>query len=236
LTQSKKKSLTTDPSKDEIVINQIIKKKKIVNNLIIKWTKMNLRDFPWRRDRTPYKVFISELLLQRTKSEQVEPIYEEFLRIFPDPTFIEPSKKNKIDRLLDKLGLLKRADMIIETFKAINNDYESKIPSLKHDLLALKGVGKYTASATLCFGFNQRIAILDANVYRIYNRLFGVKPKTKTVKNDKFLWEFCQKMLPKDNYIMYNYGLLDLGGMICKAKAPKCNLCPLNSICKYYSS
>lgn len=204
------------------------------NNIIIDWYNMSGRQYIWRKNRNPYKILISEIFLQRTIADQVEPVYLDFLKRFPEPKYIKSSSKDEISEFMKKLGLLKRTEVILKVFSEINKMKKGRIPDIYEDLISLPGIGLYIASATLCFGFNKKKAILDTNVARIYSRVFNIHPKTKTAKNDKFLWQFCENMLPYDHYVEFNYGLLDLGGLICTAKKPRCTNCPVNKMCWYY--
>ncbi|GAH00814.1 unnamed protein product, partial [marine sediment metagenome] len=118
----------------------------------------------------------------------------------------------------------------------LKNDYKKKIPDNIVDLKKLEGIGNYSANAILCFGFNQRRPLLDSNFIRVYNRVFNITSKTKTAKNDKFLWEFSELLLPNKNFINFNYAILDLGGNICITFKPKCHICPLSKICFFFSN
>lgn len=140
-----------------------------------------------------------------------------------------------IEEIIKSLGLIKRVEMIEEISRDIKNKFNHRIPDSLSELKSLKGIGDYGANAILCFAYNQKRPLLDSNFIRIYTRVFNIKPKTKTAKTDKFLWEFSEKLLPEEKYIEFNYGILDLGGIICQKK-PKCNICPLNSLCSYYKN
>jgi len=109
--------------------------------------------------------------------------------------------------------------------------FNYQIPSKFIELKTLKGIGDYNANAILCFGFNQRRALLDTNFIRLYKRLFNIKPKTKTPKTDKYLWGKSEELLPEKNFIQFNYAILDFANKICKNKNPKCEICILNDIC-----
>ncbi len=143
---------------------------------------------------------------------------------------------NTIKDLIKSLGLVFRVDILENLAKEIKNEFGNIIPDSFAELKYLKGIGDYNANAILCFGFDQKRPLLDSNFIRIYKRVFNVSAKTKTPKTDKSLWQFSESLLPNENYINFNYAILDLGGTICLNRNPKCNKCPLNAICYYYNN
>jgi len=210
------------------------KKIKIFQKNILDWSKDNLIDYPWRKDRNPYRVFISEILLIRTKASQVTPVYKDFINIYSNlEKFIEMDLKT-VKTLIKSLGLLFRAEILQEITNQIKNEFNNKIPDSFKELKSLKGIGNYGANAILCFGFEKKRPLLDSNFIRLYKRVFNISPKTKTAKSDKFLWEFSEQLLPEKDFIIFNYGVLDFGGQICLPKKPKCGICPLKQICVFF--
>ena len=207
------------------------KRKKEFRRSILEWGEYNIREYPWRESRTPYRVLISEILLTRTKADQVVPVYKNFMEIYPTIEDFFKMDLSKVKDIIQSLGLLFRADMLNDIANKIRNDYDGTIPNSLSELKALKGIGDYGGNAVLCFGFGERRPILDANFIRIYKRALNIKSKTKTAKNDKFLWTFAEKILPDENFVSYNYAILDLGGQICRARTQECNICPIRSIC-----
>lgn len=204
--------------------------------LILKWTTDNLKIYPWREKRTPYKVLISEYFLTRTKAHQVEPIFIKFIEKYPSlESFLE--LETEIARsIMNSLGLHKRVEMLKKLSEQLQQNYINKIPDNFKDLKSLMGIGKYSANAILCFGFNNKRPLLDANLIRLYKRVLNVTSKTKTPKTDKYLWEFSEKLLPEKDYVIFNYGILDFCIEICTPKNPKCENCLLNQMCNYYNS
>ncbi len=200
---------------------------------ILEWAKKNLRDYPWRKDRTPYKVLISEILLTRTNANQVLSVYIEFLQKYPNLEKFFNSDYDTIFKLIKSLGLKYRASKIIKLRDQIRNEYKQKIPNTFNDLKKLSGIGDYNANAILCFGFKKKRALLDSNFIRVYHRIFNVTSRTPTPKTDKFLWEFSESLLPISSYIRFNYAVLDFGGTLCLPKVPKCQICFISDICFY---
>lgn len=213
-----------------------ISEKKIqkFRDMLLAWAEENLINYPWRENRTPYRVLISEIFLTRTKAAQVEPVYSEFIKIYPTLKDFLNLNLNKVKRIIKSLGLLNRAEVLKEISNTLKKDYNGKIPNTISELKLLKGIGDYGAGAILCFGFGIRSPILDSNFIRIYERVFNIKPKTKTAKTDKYLWECAEKILPDENFVNFNYAVLDLGGNICLPRGPKCDDCLINSLCLYF--
>lgn len=203
--------------------------------MILNWADNNLVEYPWRNKRNPYKVLISEILLTRTKAKQVAPVYNDFMTKYPTLNHFLKAELIDLKEILKSLGLLFRAEMLIDLAFQLKKDFDNKIPNTLAELKTLKGIGDYGANAILCFGFNERNPLLDVNFIRIFTRVFGIESKTKTPKKDKFLWETSKELLPNTNYINFNYGVLDMGGKICLNRTPKCTICPIKKLCLYYS-
>lgn len=199
---------------------------------ILKWGKQNLRTFPWRDSRNPYHFLIVEILLQKTKAEQVVEFYNKFIAKYPHIQSLAKSNIEELKELIKPLGLFYRADRLKETANLIINDFEGIIPNNEKDLISLKGIGKYVAKAILCFGFNEPISILDVNIGRIFIRFFGLD-ESKRIRDSKELWKRADMLLPKNNYRNYNLYLLDFGSLICQKRKPKCKKCPLSYHCSF---
>lgn len=207
------------------------KTKKDFIEKALTWSKGNLRDYPWRINRNPYKILISEVLLTRTKADQVVPVYLDFMDFYPSLGEFLDMKLTKVKSLIKPLGLKKRAETLKEISCKLKNNFNSRIPNTLSELKSLNGIGDYCANAILCFGFGKNYPILDSNFIRLYKRVFNVNSKTKTAKSDKFLWKFAEHLLPEKNFIEFNYSLLDIGGLHCLPRNPKCESCPLKSLC-----
>lgn len=194
-------------------------------DLLISWGRKNLRDFPWRKNRTPYKMLICELFLQRTKAEQVVPIYENFIQKYETITALHIASYEELFRNMQGLGLKKRVGMLKEIAREIHTAHRDEIPNSYTELVSLKGIGQYLANAILCFGFNERVPILDSNIIRIFDRALGVTSRTKSAKYDKKLWAFAEDLLPEKDFVLYNYALIDFGALICTPKQPRHDAC-----------
>jgi len=203
---------------------------------VLTWSKGNLRDYPWRRNRNPYKILISEVLLTRTKADQVFPVFLNFMDFYPNLERFLDMKISLVKSLIKPLGLKKRAETLKEISYQLKNNHNAMIPNTLSKLKSLNGIGDYCANAILCFGFGRKYPILDSNFIRLYSRVFNVKSKTKNAKSDKFLWQFAKHLLPEKDFIKFNYSLLDIGGLFCLPRKTKCEYCPLKLLCLLYNN
>jgi A/G-specific adenine glycosylase len=200
---------------------------------ILTWGEKNKRSFPWRRDRTPYKTLLAEILLQRTPANRVADFYPEFVKKFPSPESIATADSNDLKQLLNPMGLKKRAEWLLSLMKKVCERYNCRVPDQEDELVDLPGVGLYTARAILCFGFGKDVAIVDVNVARVLQRVFYGSNVTKRPSEDKALWSFAARIVPKGRGRQYNEALLDHASLICR-KYPLCEMCPLSVMCNYY--
>lgn len=196
------------------------------------WAKENLRDFPWRRTRDPYAIFIAEFLLQKTSAETVAPIYEDFLRRYPTPETLAAASVEDIATLLQPLGLFFRAERLCQSIEIICGEWQGNIRATEAELLQLPGVGKYTARSILANAFSQPAAVLDTNVARILERFFGIRGE-RVKSRCKILWAAADSAAPSRNVGRWNLTLLDFGAIVCTARHPGCGDCPLHDRCDY---
>lgn len=208
-------------------------KRKFHQNLR-KWYLKNKRDFPWRHGKDSYKILISEVMLQKTNASKVIPAYIEFIKKYPTIRVLQNAKISNVKKLLKPLGLIYRAERLISIAKILSNYNRGKVPYQRDQLLRLKGLGKYAASAVMCFAFNKRVPIVDNSIVRLFERFFGYVSLKKRPRDDACLWNLAGTLLPERNTKDYNYALLDFCALQCTAKKPKHKTCPLRNICKYY--
>lgn len=204
---------------------------------IIKWGSDNFRKFDWRKDLNPYKVLISELMLQRTTATQVKIVFPMFIEKYPNTKKLSSSNPEGLIKIIKPLGLYQRRLNVLKTVAVqIEQKFSGKIPNNYDQLIDLFGVGKYIANAILCFSFNKKAAIVDTNIIRIFQRFFNFKSDKKYIETDKKIWEFAENLIPEEKIQLYNYALLDFGNLICKSKNPECDVCILKENCCFLSS
>lgn len=214
------------------MIEEYAKYSEITEKLLI-WYSKNHRNFPWRYTYDPYKVFVSEILLQRTGANKVVPAFLKIIENYPSIHDLAKSKEKDLKVYFEDLGLYYRANLLINISKFILKEFNGTIPVERVKLITVKGIGEYICNAILCFGYGKRYPIVDTNVVRLYSRLFEFKSNKKDIQRDPELWKFAEEVLPLENYIDYNYAILDFAALVCKPKSPSCLGCPLNRCCKY---
>ncbi|MFX1521780.1 MAG: DNA glycosylase [Promethearchaeota archaeon] len=208
-------------------------KKKIFTRNLLDWYATNGRMFFWRTKTDPYSVMIAEIMLQRTKANQVEKVYINFLKEFPDVRKLNDAPESKINNYINQLGLLWRTKKIKLLARKIVNNLNSKIPENREILISLPSIGNYIADSILSFAFNQDVAVIDVNVCRILMRVFGIRIKGEARKN-KELRILADSLLPKGKAKKFNWAIIDLASLICVPHDPKHSICPMNKICSYY--
>ena len=202
---------------------------------ILEWGKDNYVDWPWRQDRTPYKVLIAELLLKRTTRYSVVKEYPNFIKRFPNMESIYHASLEEVREAFRPLGLYnQRAKQLKELAKVVVEEYGGQIPDDPEVLRSLPGVKDYIAGAVLSFGFGKPAIILDANVLRVMARVTGFD--RNSTKGRRRIYRVLEALLPTDKHVEFNYALLDLGGSVCHYQFPKCEMCPLKSLCKFAAS
>ena len=214
--------------------SKIILNKKKFQKKIISWSKKNKQEYPWRKKLPFWQGLICEMMLQRTKANQVEDVFTAFTKKFSNLKSLHQIKGKEVIKLLKPLGLEKRNQSIKNLLIKISKD-KFKIKKNQLALEQIPGVGKYTASATLSFYGEIRATIVDSNISRMICRILG-KNSTPETRRQKWLLNFMEEITPQYNFKEFNYGLLDLSMIVCSTKNPKCSKCPINDICKYYKN
>lgn len=201
------------------------------SNKLIRWYLANKRDFPWRNTKEPYKIWLSEVILQQTRTIQGLPYYIAFIKKYKSIQQLANADEQEILKLWQGLGYYSRARNLHFTAKYIDNELNGVFPDNYKDLLYLKGVGDYTASAIASICYDEKCAVVDGNVYRVLSRYFGIETPINSSKGIKEFKVLAQKLLPKENYGLYNQAIMDFGAIICIPKKPKCNDCMFNDSC-----
>jgi A/G-specific adenine glycosylase len=214
-------------------ISEAVKSKKpFLQRAVIKWATNNLREFPWRKERTPYRILVAEILLRRTTSSAVLRIYEKFLVSHPKIGDLANANEKELETFLSTIGYQKqRAKILKEIAAFIVREYGGEIPRSAEKLLRIPHVGPYITGAILSFGYDRPAAIVDSNVIRIFKRVFSKSLPGKT--SPQIIQDMSSVLVPTRAHDIYNLGLLDLGALVCRYDYPRCPICPLKSICDY---
>ncbi|MBY9020108.1 MAG: hypothetical protein KGD67_03550 [Candidatus Lokiarchaeota archaeon] len=204
----------------------------LVREKILDWYKVNKRDFSWRNSKSPYKILITEILLQKTIAINVSNIYSDFFTKYKDFTTILNAQIIELQSDIKSLGLSnKRANILKDLSRMIVNDYNGEIPHDPEILRKINGIAEYVSNAFVCFGLNHRTLFFDVNIKRFILRVFtlqDVKAKSETIYTE------LNKLLPRTDFKYLYWAILDFGYKICAKNNPKCELCLISDNCFYY--
>ncbi|PCS21529.1 A/G-specific adenine glycosylase [Candidatus Enterovibrio escicola] len=210
--------------------------KQFFSDAILAWYhQYGRKTLPWQFKKTPYKVWLSEIMLQQTQVITVIPYFERFSVRFPTVVDLANAELNDVLHLWTGLGYYARARNLHKAAKKIVSDYQGKFPTSIKDVMSLPGVARSTAGAILSLSLSQHHPILDGNVKRTLARHFAVEgcPSKRSVEN--LLWEFAEANTPVYGVQHYNQAIMDIGSMICTWRKPKCKICPINISCNAYT-
>jgi A/G-specific adenine glycosylase len=202
------------------------------SELVISWQQQFGRhDLPWQVDKSPYKVWISEIMLQQTQVETVKKYFTCFIERFPTIEALSNANEEDVMALWSGLGYYSRARNLLKAATQIAREYRAKMPDQFDHLISLPGIGRSTAGAILSLAYGRAYPILDGNVQRVLSRVFGVKEVVNSALGLRKLWGLAEKNLPESHADIYTQGLMDLGATICVRKIPRCDICPLVKLC-----
>ena len=201
------------------------------NKKLLAWYLQNKREMPWRKTNNPYHIWLSEIMLQQTRVAQGLPFYEKFIAAFPTVFDLAHASEETVLKLWQGLGYYSRARNLHFTAKHIVNNFQGKFPSTYSDLLKLKGVGDYTASAIASICYNEPVAVVDGNVYRVLARYLGIDTPINSSEGNKEFKKIAMDLLDKQNAGTYNQAIMEFGALQCKPGLPDCLPCPLNNSC-----
>jgi A/G-specific adenine glycosylase len=202
-----------------------------IRQALIDWFERTGRDLPWRRDYDPYHVWISEIMLQQTQMDRGVFYYRRWLERFPDIRAVAVAEEREILKYWEGLGYYARARNLHKAAQVMVNLYQGRVPESYEALLGLPGIGSYTAAAIASIAFNHDIAVVDANVERIFARLFDIAGPIKNSAVKKWIHQKASDLLPPGEARIFNQALMDLGGLVCKPKNPACDSCPVAEFC-----
>ena len=209
--------------------------KHSVTTLLMNWhTYVNDRKMPWVGIKDPYKIWLSEVILQQTRVEQGMAYYEKFIENFPTITSLAAAKDETVFKLWEGLGYYNRCKNLLFTARNVVNKLNGIFPTHYDDIVALKGIGPYTAAAIASFAFNQPYAVVDGNVFRVLSRLFAIDTPIDSTNGKQQFTTLAQQLLDKENAAIYNQAIMDFGATVCKPVNPLCHDCPLLSVCEGY--
>ena len=201
-----------------------------------RWFRANGRDLPWRNTRDPYRILVSELMLQQTQVSRVVPKYAEFLATFPTLHDIARARPKRVTEAWSGLGYYARARNLHALAKVVTDrgrDLSATLPPDADDLRSLPGIGAYTAGAVSSFAYERRAELVDTNVARVLKRVFAPELVIKSTKGQKQLWSIARSLLPRTGKVTWthNQALMELGALVCTARVAHCSACPVRTVC-----
>ncbi|MDH5474409.1 MAG: A/G-specific adenine glycosylase [Cyclobacteriaceae bacterium] len=201
---------------------------------LVNWYQENKRDLPWRKTINPYKIWLSEIILQQTRVIQGLPYYTSFITNFPTVNALANAPEEKILRLWQGLGYYSRAKNLHKCAKIVVDQFQEKFPTTYDSLLKLPGIGPYTAAAIASFCYHQPIAVVDGNVYRVLSRIGGITTDISSPQGVREFKALANVLIDHQNPDSYNQAIMEFGALQCIPKKPSCPICPLKNTCFAY--
>jgi len=201
---------------------------------LLRWFRKHGRDLPWRRTRDPYEILVSEVMLQQTQVDRVRDYYEPFLREYPTVRDLATAHPARVRESWEGLGYYARARNLHAAARAVTERHGGRFPRGLEEVMALPGVGRYTAGAVVSFAYGEPAPVLDTNVRRVLSRIFVRRERRSAAKHERRLWALAEAVIPPKQAWAFNQGLMDFGAMVCTARSPKCEKCPMRPLCAFY--
>lgn len=203
--------------------------------IIIDWYHAHKRDLPWRRTTDPYKIWLSEILLQQTRVDQGLSYYLKFVKHYPTVKNLAQASEHEILKMWQGLGYYSRARNLHHAAKEIVSRFKGIFPTEYNDILSLKGVGTYTAAAIASFSYNKKYAVVDGNVYRVLSRFLGIELAVNAASSRKVFYEAAMQLMGDLPPAEFNQAMMEFGAIQCKPQSPDCSKCPLQNSCFAFS-
>ena len=200
------------------------------------WYRRHARPLPWRKTADPYRIWISEIMLQQTTVAAVIPYFERFLARFPTLAALARAKEEDVLRLWEGLGYYSRARNLHKAARVIVREHGGRFPDEVAMLVELPGIGRYTAGAITSFAFDRPAPIVEANTLRLYCRLLGYRDDPRSAAGQRLLWDFAQEILPRARPGLFNQALMELGATLCTPEDANCQCCPVRTCCTAFAN
>jgi A/G-specific adenine glycosylase len=206
--------------------------KQRLRRKLLAWYTDHARDLPWRKSRDPYRVWVSEIMLQQTQVATVRDYFQRFVAELPDVHALAAADEQRVLRLWEGLGYYRRARQLHAAAKQVAAEHAGEFPSDVDQLQSLPGVGRYTAGAIASIAFDQRAPILEANTIRLLSRLIAYRDDPLKAAGQRVLWQTAEDILPTKDVARFNQALMELGSLVCTPASPRCEECPLAGVCR----
>jgi len=204
-------------------------------HILLNWYRDNHRDLPWRNTKNPYLIWLSEVILQQTRVQQGLPYYEAFAETYPTVKKLAQAPEAEVLKLWQGLGYYSRARNLLQTAQIIDRELDGIFPNTFQKLIQLKGIGPYTAAAIASFAFDESVAVVDGNVFRVLARIYGIEIDITSSLGKKTFTELAQTLLNKHPPSEFNQAMMEFGAMHCTPQNPLCHSCPFQDICLAFS-
>ena len=214
----------------------IKKTRRAVRHKLLPWFTANKRSMPWRSNRTPYRVWISELMLQQTRVDQATPYFQRFMKRFPSLKSLAAASQTDVLKMWEGLGYYSRARNLHKAAQIITTDHKGRFPATAEAIIKLPGIGPYTAAAIGSLAFNLDLAVLDGNVIRVLSRLFAYSRDTRSTAAKKGLQQLADDLLVQGDAGNFNEAMMELGATVCLPQNPNCAACPMPTACLGFQS
>ncbi|MEM6281282.1 MAG: A/G-specific adenine glycosylase [Chloroflexota bacterium] len=203
---------------------------------LLAWYWQNAADLPWRSNRDPYRVWLSEVMLQQTQIETVKPYYAKFLAAYPTVHDLAAAPLDNVLKLWEGLGYYSRARNMHRAAQRVAHEMDGQFPQTAEGLQALPGVGRYTAGAVASIAYNEPAPVLDGNVIRVFTRLYDIADDVTQTATKNHLWQLAEDLVPDEHPGDYNQALMELGQTHCRPKNPNCGACPVQAQCAAFAN
>lgn len=209
-------------------------KKKEFQSTLISWFQREKRDLPWRKETDPYKIWVSEIMLQQTKVDTVVPYFHRFIEQFPTINALAQAEEEKVLKAWEGLGYYSRVRNLHSAVREVQEKYGGKVPDSLEELRTLKGIGPYTAGAILSIAYGIPAPAVDGNVMRVLSRILLIREDISKSSSRKIFEEAVRELISEEDPSSFNQGLMELGALICTPTSPSCLLCPVQTFCRAF--
>ncbi|MEQ8209957.1 MAG: A/G-specific adenine glycosylase [Lacipirellulaceae bacterium] len=206
--------------------------KQTFRRKLLAWYAKHERDLPWRKSSDPYRVWVSEVMLQQTQVETVKAYFQRFMTAFPTVHRLAAAEEQEVLKLWEGLGYYRRARGLHAAAKVVVEEYKGAFPEDVPTLMKLPGIGRYTAGAIVSIAHDKPAPILEANTIRLFARLIAYRDDPTKSAGQRRLWSTAEEVLPRKNVARFNQALMELGSLVCKPASPLCEECPVNTLCE----
>lgn len=207
---------------------------EVIRRELLDWYRKNRRDLPWRKNKDPYRIWVSEIMLQQTRVDTVIPYYERFMELFPTLQDLAKATDDQVVKAWEGLGYYSRARNLHAAVKEVVAKYGGRVPSEPETISKLKGIGPYTKGAILSIAYDKKVPAVDGNVMRVFSRLFAITDDIAKQSTRKKMERIAETLIPESAPGDFNQALMELGALICTPQSPQCLFCPVQSVCHAY--